>query len=107
MIRPVTASWIPWGAGWKPWGIRPVQKAQDNTSLDGYRAHQFYLIRSEAENSMPPQLRAQRDQLELEVVKLRDAKENFSEDEYFSRLEKLLYKMARIYEQADNINNSH
>jgi hypothetical protein len=88
-------------------GIRPVQKAKDNASLDGYRAHQFYLIRSEAENNMPPQLRAQRDQLELEVVKLRDAKENFSEDEYFSRLEKLLYKMARIYEQADNIDNSH
>lgn len=88
-------------------GIRPIQKARDNASLDGYRAHQFYLVRCEAENNMSSQLRAQRDQLELEVVRLRDAKESFSEDEYFSRLEKLLYKMAQIYEQADNINNSH
>jgi len=82
-------------------GIRPVQKARDNTTLDGYRAHQFYLVRSEAENKMPPQLRAKRDQLELEVIKLRDTKESFSEEEYFTKLEKLLYEIAQIYEQIE------
>ena len=54
-----------------------------------------------------PTLRARRDKLELEVMKLRDSKENFSEDEYFSRLETLLYDIAKIYEQTekqDNIN---
>ena len=88
-------------------GIRPVKKAADDASLDGYRAHQFYLIRSEAENKMPPQMRAQRDRLELEVIKLRDAKDSFSEDEYFSRLEKHLYEMAQIYEKLDQIENPH
>jgi len=82
-------------------GIRPVQKAQDDAPLDGYRAHQFHLVRSEAERTMPRDLRVQRDRLELEVMKLRDAKEDFSEDEYFSRLEALLYQITQIYEQSD------
>ena len=82
-------------------GIRPIRKAEEGASLDGYRAHQFYLIYSEAENRMPPQLRAERDRLELEVIKLRDGKEALSEDQYFLQLEKLLYDIAKIYEQAD------
>jgi len=82
-------------------GIRPVQKAQDNASLDGYRAHQFYLVRSEDEMKMAPALRTQRDKLELEVMKLRDSKEKYSEDEYYSKLEVLLYDIAQIYEQTE------
>lgn len=82
-------------------GVRPVQKAEDGASLDGYRAHQVHLIHSQAENKMPPQLRAERDRLELEVIKLRDAKGSFSEEEYYAKLEKLLTQIARIYEQTD------
>jgi hypothetical protein len=82
-------------------GVRPVQKAEDGTSLDGYRAHQVHLIHSQVESMMPPQLRAERDRLELEVIKLRDAKKNFSEDEYYTKLENLLTQIAQIYEQAD------
>ena len=85
-------------------GIRPVQKAEDDAPLDGYRAHQFHLVRSEAERKMPPDLRTQRDRLELEVMKLRDSKEEFSEDEYFSKLEALLYQITQIYEQTDEPN---
>jgi len=82
-------------------GIRPVQTAEDGAALDGYRAHQFHLVMSEAENKMPPQLRAKRDKLELEVMALRDSKDKFSEEEYFSRLESMLYDIAQIYEQTD------
>jgi hypothetical protein len=82
-------------------GIRPVQTAQDGAALDGYRAHQFHLVHSEAENKMPLELRAKRDKLELEVMALRDSKDKFSEEEYFSRLEKMLYDIAQIYEQTD------
>ncbi len=82
-------------------GIRPVRKAEDDAPLDGYRAHQFHLIRSEAERKMPPDLTAQRDRLELEVMKLRDAREDFPEEEYFSKLEALLYQITQIYEQTD------
>ncbi len=86
-------------------GIRPVQTAEDSASLDGYRAHQFHIVHSEAENKISPGLRAQRDRLELEVIKLRDAKEKFSEDEYFSKLEALLYDIAQIYEQTSEADN--
>jgi len=82
-----------------------VRKAEDSASLDGYRAHQFHIVYSEAENKIPPGLRAKRNRLELEVVKLRDAKENFSEDEYFSKLEALLYDIAQICEQSDKADN--
>ena len=93
-------------------GVRPVEKAEGGASLDGYRAHQFHLVHSEFENKMPSRLRAERDRLELEVVKLRDAKESFSEEEYYTRLENLLVEIAQIYEQTDtpdgelNVDNS-
>lgn len=87
-------------------GVRPIKTAEDGAALDGYRAHQFCLVHSEAENKMPPELRAKRDRLELEVVKLRDSKDNFSEEEYFSKLESMLYDIALIYEQADQTENS-
>ena len=87
-------------------GVRPVQKAEDGAALDGYRAHQFHLVHSEAENKMPPELRAKRDRLELEVINLRDSKDKFSEEEYFSRLENMLCDIAQIYEQADRTENN-
>ena len=82
-------------------GIRPVQRAADGADLDGYRAHQLHLLGSETEMKMPGDLRAERDRLELEVMKLRDAKETYPEQEYFSKLESLLSQIARIYEQTD------
>jgi hypothetical protein len=87
-------------------GVRPVQSAEDGASLDGYRAHQFHLVHSEAENAMPLELRAKRDKLELEVMALRDSKDKYSEKEYFSRLEKILYEIAQIYEQSEQTENS-
>ena len=82
-------------------GIRPVQKARDDASLDGYRAHQLHLLHSAGETAMPPEARAKRDQLELQVMELRDARSALSDDEYFAKLEPLLREIARIYEQAD------
>jgi len=87
-------------------GVRPVQKAEDGASLDGYRAHQVHLVHSQAESKMSLQRRAKRDHLELEVIKLRDAKENFSEEEYYTKLEKLLCEIAIIYEQTDETGNN-
>lgn len=82
-------------------GIRPVQRASDNASLDGYRAHQFYIVRSPAETAMPPELRAKRDRLELQIIELRDARSRYSDAEYFSKLEPLVREIAKIYEQAE------
>jgi hypothetical protein len=86
-------------------GIRPVKKPAEDANLDGYRAHQFHLVKSVIEEKMPSEWREKRNQLELEVIKLRDSKNNYSEDEYFSRLEKLLYEMAKIYEELEKAYN--
>ena len=82
-------------------GIRPVQRARDGAALDGYRAHQLHLLSSPIEAALPPELRARRDQLELQVMDLRDSKAKLSEDEYFSKLESLLREIAQIYERVD------
>jgi hypothetical protein len=82
-------------------GLRPVQRAQNGAALDGHRAHQIHLLSSPAEAAMPPELRTKRDQLELQVLDLRDNKAKYSEDDYFSKLEPLLREIAQIYEQAD------
>ena len=84
-------------------GIRPVRSARDGAALDGYRAHQFRLLHSEAEADIPPDLRARRDQLELEVMRLRDTKAQIDEDAYFARLEVLLSEIARIYSKIDDM----
>ena len=82
-------------------GIRPVQKAGEGASRDGYHAHQLHLLHSPTEAAMPPELRARRDQLELQVMELRDARTSLAEDEYFSKLESLLREIAQIYSQID------
>jgi hypothetical protein len=87
-------------------GTRPVQKAQDGASLDGYRAHQLHLRPSAGEVAMPAQMRAKRDQLELQVMELRDSRAKYSEQEYFSQLEPLLREIARIYERTDKPTSS-
>ncbi len=86
-------------------GIRPARKAQDGASLDGYHAHQLHLLHSAGEAAMPAEMRARRDQLELQVMELRDSKAKYSEEEYFSKLEPLLREIAQIYEQVDKANN--
>ena len=80
-------------------GVRAVKKAKDGATLDGPRAHQFHLVRSEAERRMPAAVRARRDQLELAVAKLREAKEELPETEYYQKLEPLLLELARLYDQ--------
>jgi len=82
-------------------GIRPVKKARDGAPLDGYRAHQFHLLRSAQEKKIPPVLRRQRDQLELQVIRLRDSVTGPPDDAYFSQLEDLLKQIGRIYENLE------
>ena len=82
-------------------GIRPVRRAADDASLDGYRAHQLHILSSDAEAAMTPELRARRDSLELEVMRLRETKETLSEEEYYGRLESLLRQIAEIYRRSE------
>ncbi|MCF7974052.1 MAG: hypothetical protein K9N55_09580 [Phycisphaerae bacterium] len=82
-------------------GIRPAKQAAQGASLDGYRAHQFCLKPSDIEKQIPDDLRAKRNQLELQVMQLRDSKATLSDDEYYIQLETLLVQIAEIYEYID------
>ncbi len=81
-------------------GVRATKKTSDKAPLDGPRAHQFHLVRSRAELQLPPDVRARRDALELELSKLRDAKATMAEEAYYRELEKRLLELAAIYAAA-------
>jgi hypothetical protein len=81
-------------------GIRAVKKAKEGVSADGFRAHQFHLVRSEQERKMPSDVRARRDELELMIARLRDAKSGMKEADYYEQLEKLFIELAGLYEKS-------
>ncbi len=81
-------------------GLRAVKKADGKQSLDGLRAHQWHLVRSEAENRLTADQRAERDALELEVAAWRERKTEVPEVEYFARLEVMLRELAQIYRES-------
>jgi hypothetical protein len=78
-------------------GVRATRRAKDGAPLDGIRAHQFHLVASDRERALPAEVRKRRDELELSIAALRDQKPKFAEDEYYSRLEKLMAELARLY----------
>jgi hypothetical protein len=79
-------------------GVRAIKTAANGKSVDGVRAQQMMLIRSEAEQELSPEVRARRDDLEKNLSELRSRKESMKEDEYYSQLESNLVEIARLYE---------
>jgi hypothetical protein len=79
-------------------GLRATKAARDNTPLDGPRAHQWHLVMSDAEQAMPADARAKRDELELKIEALRARKGSMTEAEYYRELESLLLQLAPLYQ---------
>jgi hypothetical protein len=77
-------------------GVHAEKKARDGASLDGLRANQFCLVRSAQEQKLPPAVRARRNEVELAVARLREAKQKLGEDEYYRQLEPLMVELARL-----------
>jgi hypothetical protein len=82
-------------------GVRASKRAAEGAEPDGLRAHQLHLIPSDRERGMPSDLRARRDELEAELARLRDRKEELGEDAYFEQLEPLLVELARLYRSIE------
>jgi hypothetical protein len=82
-------------------GLRPAGKVEGGAAPDGRRAHQLHLVPSDPERAMPPELRRRRDELELQVLQLRDGRARLSEDEYYRRIDPLLVELARLYQRAE------
>ena len=77
-------------------GIHAVKKAANNAPLDGMRAHQWHLVRSKEDQSLSAEQRKKRDNLELEIAKLRQQKASMTEDEYYKKLEALVTELSEI-----------
>ncbi len=82
-------------------GVRAVRTAKDGATPDGLRANQLCLIRSDREKLLSPQVRVQRDALELKVARLRNQKTQLPEDDYYLRLESLMVALAKLYAAAE------
>ncbi len=82
-------------------GTRATKKSKEGASLDGTRAAQLHLVRSAEDLSLSTEQRTRRDQLELEIARLRERKEGLAADAYYLELERLLRELARLYEAPD------
>ncbi len=82
-------------------GVHATRRAEDGAALDGTRAHQLHLVKSERELSLPEEFRAERDEIELAIAALREQKSSMTEMEYYDQLEVLMLKLARLYQTLD------
>jgi len=78
--------------------VLATKRPRDGAALDGTRAHQFHLVRSAEEQRLSPEVRAKRDQLELQLADLRARKAKLPEARYFQELEQLLLALAAAYD---------
>jgi hypothetical protein len=81
-------------------GIRAVKRPRQGTALDGLRANQFILVRSDEERKIPAAIRARRDEIEASVERLREMKSSLDEDDYYRQLEVLLLELAKLTNQG-------
>lgn len=79
-------------------GVRATKTAKSGAAVDGQRAHQLHLVRSPAEETLSPELKIRRDDLELRLSQFRAIKGKMSEEEYLKKVEPLLIELARLYE---------
>lgn len=82
-------------------GLTAIAKPADGHPLDGRRAHQWHLVPNAADAKLAPEVRAQRNKLELAIDELRDRKEDLQEAEYRGELERLLVELAELNEKID------
>lgn len=80
-------------------GVRAVKRPQKAGEIDGRRANQIALIRSDTERGLTVETRARRDALELELEALRDRKGELASDAYYEQLEIILTQLATLYHE--------
>ncbi|HEX5446744.1 MAG TPA: hypothetical protein VFW87_23200, partial [Pirellulales bacterium] len=79
-------------------GVRATRSAKEGAAVDGLRASQMQLVRSQRERQLPADARTRRDELERQIAALRERKAELGEEAYYRDLEKLLVELAGVYE---------
>jgi hypothetical protein len=85
-------------------GVRANRAAANGAAVDGARAHQWHLLMSPAELALSPEVRAKRNDLELQIEALRNKKPILTESEYYAQLDALMLSLARLYHSSDKKN---
>jgi hypothetical protein len=80
-------------------GVRAIKTAANGKSVDGVRAHQLNLVRSELEKELSPEVRQQRDELEQKLSALRARKGEMKEADYYHQLGVILLEIAQLYQR--------
>ncbi|QDT04515.1 hypothetical protein K227x_29070 [Rubripirellula lacrimiformis] len=83
-------------------GVRPDKDQVDVRQIDGQRGMRITLSPNPNGLKWLPDELKQRDQIELELDKLREQKNQLSEDEYFSAIEPLMVRLARLYHDVES-----
>lgn len=79
-------------------GVRAMKSPKNGAAVDGQRAHQWHLVPSLFETSLPPDFRHRRNELELQLAQHRSKKGELSEAEYLDLIEPVLTELAKLYE---------
>jgi hypothetical protein len=81
-------------------GIRPARKSQEAANLDGFRAHQLHFLPNEEEARLSPAVRRRRNDLELQLERARNRKQQLKEVEYLDLIEPIITELSRLYRDA-------
>lgn len=65
--------------------------------LDGERASQLVLVLSDEEKKLTDEQRKKRDALEVELKKLKEQRGTLGDEDYYTKLEKLLRELGEVY----------
>lgn len=77
-------------------GTRATKKASGSAATDGLRAHQYILVPGPESARLTPEQRTRRNQLEIEIARLRETRPDPPTDAYYVQLETLLLEMAKL-----------
>jgi hypothetical protein len=78
-------------------GLQPNTQTEEGVELDGLRAHQWHLVPSEEERRLPEKMRQRRNELELELARLRQRKSELDENVYYDLIEPIVLEIAQLY----------
>lgn len=80
-------------------GVRVVKQAKTGEQPDGTRANQVFLLSASAQNSLTAEQNELRNQLELELERLRSKKSLMTEEDYYVALEKIALQLSNLYDE--------
>lgn len=78
-------------------GVQVTRETKEDVEVDGMRANQIFLLPATEATRLTPEQIKERDQLEEQLEMLRRQKKNFTEAQYYQKLESVMLRLANLY----------